>query len=149
MAIVCFFANVGISTAGSPRHKFLYFSLPWTTPSLSFLSFLPFFFFLPPLPMIFISPPPPHPHNPALWSWCQILPAFQSGAKNNHLFFYSHWLRYNAATLSGRSRGQSIISPLAIRAAVWLLGAKHKDKARLLLAITKQKIAVIEEKKIY
>lgn len=175
MPIVCFSVNVGISTAGSPHHNFLYFSLPWTTPPP--LSFFPFFFFyLPPfsppplpLPMIFITTHPPTPHNPALWSRWQILPAFQSGAKNNHLFFYSHWLRYNAATLSGRSRGQSIISPLAIRAAVWLLGAKHKDKARLPLCSgarslfffsffffprvrihpskEKQKIAVIEGKK--
>lgn len=65
----------------------------------------------------------------------RFLQHFNWGVKNNHLFFYSHWLCYNAATLSGQTRGQSIISPLAIQAAVWLLSAKHRDRPRLLLSL--------------
>lgn len=97
-------------------------------PSFNFSFTFPFFLFL--LSRWFYLPP----HNAALWSRWQIPSAFQSGAKNNHLFFYSHWLCYNAATLSRQTRGQSIISPLAIQAAVCLLSAKHKDKARLPLS---------------
>lgn len=48
----------------------------------------------------------------------RFLQHFNRSAKNNHLFFYSHWLCYNAATLCGQTRGQSIISPLPIQAAV-------------------------------
>lgn len=64
------------------------------------------------------------PHNHALWAHWQIPSAFQSNAKNNHLFFYSHWLCYNAATLGGQTRGQSIISPV-------LLQAKSRDMSHL------------------
>lgn len=97
---------------------FLFPSVPLIFPlPSSFLFFLSLWFYL--------------PHNSALWSRWQIPSAFQSGAKNNHLFFYSHWLCYNAATLNGQTRGQSIISPLPIQAAVWLLSAKHRDKPHL------------------
>lgn len=48
----------------------------------------------------------------------RFLQHFNRALKITIFFFYSHWLCYNAATLRGQSRGQSIISPLPIQAAV-------------------------------
>ena len=122
LCLLFIIVNVDISSSGStkclypqvssliflPSARLIFFSLP-----SFFFSFLSLWFYL--------------CHNSALWSHWQIPSAFQSGAKNNRLFFYSHWLCYNAATLSGQTRGQSIISPLPIQAAVWLLSAKHRQ----------------------
>lgn len=108
----CLFARVSLISCFS--FPFNSSNFPFTFP---FLFFLSLWFYL--------------PHNSALWAQLHIPLAFQSGAKNNHLFFYSHWLCYNAATLCGQTRGQSIISPLSTQAAVWLFNAKHRDKPHL------------------
>lgn len=130
LGLCLLFFNVGSSTTGCTEvanvfiHKLPYPLLSFSSSIFSFtflfLFFLSLWFYL--------------PHNSALWSQWQIPSAFQSGAKNNHLFFYSHWLCYNAATLRGQTRGQSIISPLPIQAAVWLLSAKNRDKPHLPLS---------------
>lgn len=99
--------------------------------------FLTFLFRLSPYDFIFVTTL----HQ--LWAQWQILSAFQSSAKNNHLFFYSHWLCYNAATLRGDTRGQSIISPLPIQAAVWLLSAKHRNRTHNPLSTTMQSALIV------
>lgn len=122
-----FLVNVDSSTdctqmANVYIHKFSYFLFSFFHPAPQIFLYLPLF-----LPPWFYLP-----HNSVLSEPSgRFLQHFNRALKINHLFFYSHWLCYNAATLRGQTRGQSIISPLPIQAAVWLLSTKHRDKIRL------------------